>query len=100
MFCLGQEPESSCFLIRQAPYSASVFPHDFNKITYKTSLNIMGRNLSGILLIGSLALIALVLNTFLFYIGLYISPIVGKFLLVVFAIVNLKVVDEKATVKA
>lgn len=29
----------------------SVFPNDFNKITYKTSFNIMGRSLSGILLI-------------------------------------------------
>ncbi|MFY9242113.1 MAG: phosphoethanolamine--lipid A transferase EptA [Polaribacter sp.] len=50
--------------------------------------NLDSSSLSGILLIGSLVLIALVLNTFLFYIGLYISPIVGKFLLVVFAIVN------------
>lgn len=67
-------------LINLVLYHLPVLRFTFNNIDY-TSLN-------GVLLIASLVIIIFVLNAFVFYLGLTISRRIGKFLLVVFTILN------------
>lgn len=61
-------------------YHLPFFKFSTNNIDYSS--------LSGILLIISLIILIVVLNAFVFYIGLYISPLIGKILLVLFAVIN------------
>lgn len=61
-------------------YHFPIFEFTFKNANYKS--------LSGIILVISLAILIIVLNALVFYIGLYISRFLGKFLLVLFAIIN------------
>ncbi|MFK8061254.1 MAG: phosphoethanolamine--lipid A transferase EptA [Polaribacter sp.] len=61
-------------------YHYPIYKFAFNNINYKS--------IGGILLLISLAILIVLLNAFLFYIVLYISRFLGKFFLVLFALVN------------
>ena len=64
------------FLLFHSPFYAFVFEN----VDYK--------NLNGIVLIASLIILMLLVNSFVFYLIFFLSRFVGKFLLVLFFIIN------------
>src|SRR6267378_1569000 len=64
------------FLLFHLPFYSFVFKN----VDYKTW--------SGIVIIGSLIILMLVVNAFVFYLVFFLSRFIGKFLLVVFFIIN------------
>ena len=61
-------------------YHLPFFKFSLNNIDYSS--------FNGVLLIISLAVLVIVLNAFVFYIGLFISPFIGKVLLIIFSNIN------------